>query len=382
MRMASALTVENTLFLLLSGFGLPEDEVFARVEQITQDHETININEICELALKNGTAGFLYRNIQRLSLFPEPAEEYLRSWHSHYQTQNRRLLEETKQLRAVLLSNGIPVIPLKGAIASGILFQDLGVYPSGDIDLLVQPSDLLKVKEILCLHCGYTQPEEIPEEDLFASHYHLMFIKDGLLCEVHWNCVKRYFNIPPEFWWEGTQETVLPDGSVVLQLETEKYLLYLIFRLFDHCFHPLRFFVLISGLVSKYSEEISWEGLMSYAEQLRMKRVTIFTLCLLHEILGVDIPLYIRKDKVTGHSGLRRLVYSGIFSGIRRPHLRMVAYAFLLDSPKAFLSVLFNRITPSPAELRLRYNIPVASPLIFFYYIANPFLMIIRNKKQ
>lgn len=382
METTPTLPIENHLFLFLSRFGLAGDELLPRIEQLTCQHESININKICELALENGTAGFLYKNINGLNLFPEPAEDDLRTWYSHYLTHNTRLLDETQRLLAVFSANGIPVIPLKGTIASKILFQDLGVYPSGDIDLLVRPSDLAKTKDILCHHCGYTQTEEIDEKDLIASHYHLMLQKNDILCEVHWNCVKRYFNVPPTFWWKDTREVVLPDGSIVLQLGTEKYLLYLIFRLFDHCFYPLRFFVLIDGLVSKYSAEISWEQLMDYAAQLQMRRLTIFVLCLLHEIHGSDIPTNLVNNKMIGHSILRRLVYSGIFSGADRPHLRMAAYSLLLDSPVAFLRILLGRIAPSPAELRLRYNIPVASPLIFFYYVVNPFMMFLKRKKS
>ncbi len=52
-------------------------------------------------------------------------------------------LKETLVVLKFLSSHDIPVIPLKGAYASDKLFQDFGVYPSSDIDLLV-PLDLLE----------------------------------------------------------------------------------------------------------------------------------------------------------------------------------------------------------------------------------------------
>lgn len=379
--MATTLPIEIYLFLFLSRFEVSEEELFACIQQINHQHDSININEICDLALKNGTAGFVYRNVECSGIFPKPAVKHLRGLYSNYLAHNSRLLKETRYLLEVLSDNGIPAIPLKGAIASEILFDDLGVYPSGDIDLLVPPSELAKVKDILCRQCGYTQPVKTTEEDLLASHYHLMFTKNDLLCEVHWNCVKRYFNIPAAFWWEDSREVVQADGTMVSQLSIEKYLLYLIFRLFDHCFYPLRFLVLITGLVSKHSGEISWDSLINLAAQLHMRRLTVFVLCLLHEIQGVDIPHHLTNKKVIGHNLLKRLVFSGIIIGTNNPHLRMATYSLLLDSPSAILSVLLGRLVPSTAELRLRYNIPVASPLIFFYYILNPFIMFFRSRK-
>ncbi|NOQ45825.1 MAG: hypothetical protein GQ559_04010, partial [Desulfobulbaceae bacterium] len=259
--------------------------------------------------------------------------------------------------------------------------HDLGVYPSGDIDILVHPDDLAAAKSVLQSQAGYAASQGHNEEELLASHYHYMLNKKQYLLEVHWNLTKRYFEVPPEFWWQGVR-TVKWRGMDTLELSPEKYLMYTIFRLFDHCFFPLRFLVLIAGILEHYALEICWDTLMHDCGRFKMKRLVTFTLQLVHELLGAEIPTALAKKKLRGYSTLKKLCLSGILNGIERQHLRMMCYTSLLDSPAAVARALFGRLIPNRGELCLRYNLAPDSSKIFLYYVLNPVLLFLKNNEK
>jgi hypothetical protein len=54
----------------------------------------------------------------------------------------------------------------------------------------------------------------------------------------------------------------------------------------------------------------------------------------------------------------------------------------LLDSPVDIFRVLLRRIFSTPAEIRLRYNIPRGSLKILPYYLLNPFIMLFKKTSR
>jgi len=167
----------------------------------------------------------------------------------------------------------------------------------------------------------------------------------------------------------------------VVELAPDKYILYTIFRLFDHCFYPLRFFVLIAGIVDTYSNEICWDTLLAEAKKYKMRRLTLFTLKLLHDVLGTSIPDRILQNKIMGGGVLKKLILSGIFKGVKRPHVRMFLYSLLLDGPVNIGKVLLGRLFPSKGELCLRYNLNHGSSKVWLYYLMNPVMLFFRGNK-
>ena len=370
---------EQKLVLLLSApfyFFCRQEEI----QKITQDKRQIDLNAVCRLALECEVAGFVYRNVKLLDLDLKKIKDKLGPVYQEAALNNMAALKETLVLLKSLSAHDIPVIPLKGVYASDKIFRDFGVYPSSDIDLLVPLNRLEKVKRILESECGYSPVEEFSQEDLLDSHYHLIF-KRRMTVEVHWNLVKRYFAIPEEFWWQSA----LPvewEGERIMDLSIENNILYQVFRLFDHCFYPLRFFVLLSALIEKNYDRINWKCLLQMADRFGMEKLVVFTLHILSDLLGTSIPGMKSGPCTRGYSVFRRLVVSGIFSGVRRKHLRMMVYTLMLIETRTVVRIFWGRLFPSIGELRLRYNLSPKSKTIYLYYMLNPFLLIFKSKDR
>jgi hypothetical protein len=338
----------------------------------------VDFEKIVDLAIKNGLAGLLYVRVENSACFPGELVEKLKT--QYRQSAYRNLFQLTELLRIIDVFNscGVEIIPLKGVVDSEKLFGDVGLYPSSDIDLLVPEHKLPTLCSMLNQH-GYNPIKGIAEADLFSSHYHLIYRKNGACIELHWNLVKTYFDIPAEFWWEGGTARTYMERDII-ELSAEKYLLYLIFRLFDHQFTPLKFWVHISAFIT-HSLPLNWDRLLRYSESFGMKKLVVFTLKLVQELFGTEIPSEICNTKLSGYSFLRNLVLEQNFGDNCRPHVTALYCSCGILPPKMIVKILLSRIYTTKAEIRLRYGLKAGSKSVILYMILNPILMLLRKKR-
>ncbi len=341
------------------------------------DLDKVDINKFLSLAQLNGVAAIIFMFFEKSGEIQDKDFNKLTEIYKQNLFNNARQLNELTKLLVLFKKNNLKLVPLKGVLDSEMVFGDLGAYPSGDIDILV-PERELTLAEGVILQAGYKESEEFRKGDLLDSHYHLIFQKGNFIIEAHWNLVKRYFSIDPEFWWIGSH-TKKYRNIEILQLETEKYILYLIFRLFDHQFAPLKFLVHLSLVISQ-NQEIEWQKLLRYAELYRMKKLVLFTLQLVKDVLHTNIPDELCTQKQIGYGYLKKLVLKQNFASDIRPHLSMMRFSFFLLSPSLFFRVSTSRLFPSKSEIRLRYGIPSGSLKVYLYKILNPILLFVRKR--
>lgn len=374
------LTAEEGVILLSARANLSAEAINTIKNLLKDKSQTIDYRNLLKLAAMNDVAPLLYHALKDLDIIPENIMNELKNTYLHTVANNIRNAGEMIRLLTIFKENRLEALPLKGSIASDIIFGDPGLYPSRDIDLLVRPDDLRKTEKIL-IKSGYRKDDYVPEEDLFRSHYHLLFNKDSHAVEVHWNLAKRYFDIPPGFWWEDAGRAEY-EGMEIPVLSIERYLLYTVFRLYDHGFRPLKFFVLISELINKYREGIEWHKLSEFSQRFRMSRLVTFTLKLLNDILGTEINKEIAKQDVCGYRIFKRVILSGLFGEAGRPHQRMFIYTFLQDKHLDTVKILASRIFPTMSEIRLRYGLHSKSKRIYLYYLFNPLLLLLKSDKK
>jgi len=367
---------EENLILLLSSVN-PLPEFLEEAKNLMTNKDSVDYDRMFRLAGSNGVLSSLHHNLKDIDAAPEYVRKRLKNAYLQILRNNVAQAEEVLQILVLLKKNHVEAIPLKGAAASELIFGDPGLYLSTDIDILVRPEYLAGVSEVL-LKAGYEKNEGISENDLISSHYHFIFQKDRYHFEVHWNLVKRYFQIPPEFWWEDVHKIVY-EGMEITGLSAERYIMYTVFRLFDHGFRPLKFFVLISEIINKHQDEIDWGKLLTFSRRYKMERLMVFTLRLIHDILGTDIPVTVRKRNIIGYEAFKNVIISGLFHEVTRPHLRMFFYTFLLDDPMEYAKVISRRFFPEIGEIRLRYGLPMGSKKVYAYYLLNPLLVLMKK---
>jgi len=374
-----SLPIEERLIIVCCQKHSPDLSISEILQVSASELKSLDYDRLYNLSSLNGVLPLIYNRSKQFNIFPA---EFINKLHFEYlKTAATNLLQSQELIRIIQVLNNadIDVIPLKGPVAAENIFGDVGLYPFSDLDILVRTADLDKSGELLKQEAGYVMPEDIGKT-LLSDHYHYIYSNGRHSLEVHWNLVKRYYQIPEGFWWEGTGQGDF-QGITITELEPEKYLLYLIFRLFDHQFSPMRFMVLAAEFINSQKGDINWKKFIGYAEKYRMTRLVHFVLKLLGELLASNVPEQFIKKRILGYEYLSKSVVAGFFQGEQRAHLNMLAYISLLDSPPAVIGTTLSRIFPSAGEIRLRYGISHGDTLkTLFYYVLNPFLLVFRKK--
>lgn len=371
--MLSRLTPEQQLALLMTGLH-QSPEGIKEIETLCNGTGVIDYQKLFEFASQNGVASMIYRNLQGLNCIPAAFMDRLKNAYYSVLRNNVVHLQETMKVSGALRENGIEVIILKGSLASEILFKDLGVYPTGDIDLLIRPSEIRKASAVL-LGFGYKIVDE--KIELEQSDY-LNFFNGTYWIDVHCNLVAPYFNIPNDFWWLDSRKIVREEEELTI-LSAEKYLLFAVFHLFSHGFTTLKCFVLVEAVMAAYKEEIDWPKLIAYSEEYGMGSLVLFTLRLVHEAFGMEVPEQLIEIRLRGYRIFRRAVATGLFRKSSYFFVRIAFYLLLLAGPSALFRVTTRAVFPNPARMRSRYGLPEHSKLIYVYYVLNPILLAIRK---
>lgn len=377
-----SLTPEENILFLSSRLNPGSEDIRQIRQMLSPEDARINHERLIQMAIDHGVAPLLFKTFKKAGAVSADALEKLKSVYLEAASFNLRNGRETLNILNALKEDKIDAIPLKGAIASELVFKSPALYYGADIDILVRPADLQQAKNIL-IRSGYQyHPEN--EADLLSSHYHLVFFKRRRLVELHWNLVKRYFKVSPDFWWKNISMKKYMNQDI-LCLEPERYLIYLIFRLHSHMFYPLKFFVLVSEVCNRYHKEIDWNHFLQLCRKIGMKKLTIFCLRFINDYFGARIPEDILQKRIMGYPFFVKSIVNMLFREVKRPYLRKIMHVFLLDSRYHMFISFLKRICPGRSELRLRYNIPEGSRKIYIYYLLNPVLLpllLLKKKRE
>lgn len=178
-------------------------ELHAQIIPVSQ-YERIDWDELISLCERHRLLPLFYKNFQKSTpsaLVPEMLKRKV-----GIQTQHAlALTSEGLKINQTLAFNGIKALFLKGTFLSYQLYDDYGIRPSKDIDILVDYSRIDFVSSIL-LENGYRRI--YPDFDLshkqrnfYEKHknqYAFKNINNGIVVELHWRLFssKHILNIP------------------------------------------------------------------------------------------------------------------------------------------------------------------------------------------
>ncbi len=140
------MTTEIELLTLLSRLN-PDTSVLEKAQSLI--NSSIKWDVFLSLSCKHATVGLVYKNLLRLKNIPLDTKNEFKKIYIKILTSNILNFTENKRLIEEINKTGIEVISLKGAIVSEKIFGDLGLYPSGDIDILVKVKDVDKTLNLL-----------------------------------------------------------------------------------------------------------------------------------------------------------------------------------------------------------------------------------------
>jgi Uncharacterised nucleotidyltransferase len=254
---------------------------------------------LLHLAQHHGVHGVIHCQLEACR-WPLPKRTLLRSAAALMREQHlaERLDEWLHELLADFAAANVPVIPLKGPVLGERLYPRSVPRPATDLDLLVTPQDLDRAAVVL--QKRRYRPLTGPREEHYrARHHHLHFASEGQVpIELHFRAHSGFhteIRADDLFARAGAYRT--RRGRTVPVLAAEDELIYLATHVASHLFQRTAWLYDIKLLLLR--DGIDSLTLATRARELRLERVTAYTLSEVKRRLGGAVPLLRNRPEPT-----------------------------------------------------------------------------------
>jgi hypothetical protein len=278
--------------LLAACSAIPPQEKLLRIRGLTQ--QPVRWRPVFELAERHGTQPLLYQALSGLESALPPEEMFVLQ--QAYRTNlHKALLLSRELIRIVepLTAVALEVMPYKGPALAEILYGDIALRHSGDIDLLIHPNDLARIRDAV-RDLGYTPHfalSKAEERAYLKSGYEYAF--DGAagpnLLELQWAIQPRFYAI--DFDMDGLFQraiTLTVAGHPMRTLSREDLFLVLSVHAAKHVWGRLVWLCDIARMMNL--PHLNWDWIGSQARSLGIVRILRVTMRLANRLLGATIP--------------------------------------------------------------------------------------------
>jgi len=226
---------ENMLILCLLRYHADKKDR-DRLNELLKDK--LDWNYILEFSRIQGVSPILYKTLKNLNFRKNILKEFEKDY---IQTKSNNIIKyrELEKILKIFKKEKIEVILLKGIYLAKYVYQDIGLRPMSDIDLLVKRKDLERCEKVLrkkdyffCGHRGSKQ-QCIKRKNHDFPYYNK---KANCMIELHWKInlehkSKGYSNplMFPTFW-----NNELEIGDNYYYLSNEDMLVHLIGHITSH----------------------------------------------------------------------------------------------------------------------------------------------------
>jgi hypothetical protein len=292
-------TLDNEWLLLLAACSAsPQQEKIERIRARLQS--PIRWKSLFALADRHGAQPLLHQALSGLD-DAIPADE-LRTLMQNYQTNLIKTLLVSRELIRIvdrLSALGIEVMPYKGPALAEVLYGDVAMRQSGDIDLLIRPQDFPRVRNAAS-ELGYTPHLALSEKEERAylkSGYECAF--DGAagpnLLEVQWAIQPRFYAVDLDMdalFQRGM--TVSVAGQQMKTPCSEDLFLILAVHAAKHVWGRLVWLCDLAQLMT--FPTLKWDVVGSQAKKLGVARILRVTVHLANRLLGATIPAAVNEN--------------------------------------------------------------------------------------
>lgn len=134
----------------------PDEACVRRIAALA--HEPVDWDALPGLSNRHGVLPLVRTNLRQAawSAVPERTRDVLRLRYMANLARSEILARETAHLLGVLEEQGIPAVPLKGAVLACQLYGNVVLRQTGDIDLFIPPHAIEDACRLL-EECGYAK---------------------------------------------------------------------------------------------------------------------------------------------------------------------------------------------------------------------------------
>ena len=295
----TSVTLDHEWSVLLAACSATSsDEKHLRLRSLLQ--QSVRWQSLFNLADRHGIQPLLYQALSGLNA-AVPQEEWLKLKQAFQTNLHKALLLSRELIRIVdcLSILGIETMPYKGPALAEILYGDIALRQSGDIDLLIRPQDLPRIRDAV-RDLGYTPQlhlSEARERAYLRSGYEYAF--DGAagpnLLELQWAIQPRFYAI--DFDMNGLFQravTVPVAGRPMRTPSLADLLIVLSVHAAKHVWGRLVWLCDIAQLISH--PQLNWDWVGAQARDLGVVRILRVTLLAANRLLGAAIPAAVSQS--------------------------------------------------------------------------------------
>jgi hypothetical protein len=348
---------------------LKEHKILACAGQLEPDEHTFqkmqgymstvsDADHLIDLAVKEGMAGFLYKNLLKAGLLQTLSSLHKqRLYTTYYLTirHNLKLLYALNEILKPLMQNQVQVVLMQGISLLQQVYRDIGLRPMNDIDLWVLPNQYTGLVDCL-VSLGFER----------STIYADTFCKGEVVLDIHTHILGGDRIQSRDLLIDLNQEEIFQDARLIniedtaaLCLNPSDQFLYLSWHAMKHNLERLIWLVDIKSLVAEWNTS-DWQALVTRADQVGQQTTLLYILHILRNIFKLKLPdeisAYLEAWKPTIFE--RRILNRRISGGSIPAWSQLV----LISAGKGIrqrLSFVRETLFPRPKILRQVFPSPV-----------------------
>jgi hypothetical protein len=278
--------------LLAACSALPPQEKRVVLEPLLK--APLRWQPLFELADNHGVQPLLHQALSGLD-HAVPAAELLRLRQAFQTNLHKSLLLSRELIRIVdhLATRGLDAMPYKGVALAEVLYGDIALRQSGDIDLLIRPRDVPRIRDAV-RELGYTAHTTLtaPQERAYLkSGYEYAF--DGAagpnLLELQWAILPRFYSV--DFSLEESFQraaTLTVAGHPMRTPSREDLFLVLCVHAAKHVWGRMVWLCDIAQLMN--APDLNWKWIGAQAKGLGIVRILRVSMLAAKGLLRATIP--------------------------------------------------------------------------------------------
>ncbi len=249
-----------------------------RIEDTSIQSPDLNWNLLCDHAIREGLAGYLYTCLKDMKWILPGALDSLRDIYISNTRENLSIYHSLNPVMRLLEEDGIPAIIFRGASLMGDVYPSFGMRGFRDVDILVKEEDMERVTSLL-------------EGTGFASSKpYTVLYRDGLYIDIHTDLM-THSRVKPLRLTVKTDIHALFKRAIEKEIQGVRFftlapedsIISLAVHAQMHSYDRLIGFLDISRSLAFYRDRIDIKRLFHRAREMNLSRTVFYSLFLMPE---------------------------------------------------------------------------------------------------
>jgi len=269
----------------------------ATVQKLVQ--QNLDWEGFLEKGIQSGLSPMIYSKLKKAGATchgPQSVIDRFEGLYYGYTLENSKLYRTLGVLLSAFSKENIPIIVLKGAALAEYVYEEIGLRPMFDVDLLIRMEDIPAAEHLLEQLQYLPQAIRHPKEWYRTFHHHIVpyASPDGsLILELHHHIVppSEPVTFPIIDMWQRARPARIASVPTLV-LSWEDMLLHLcLHATLEHYFRgKLNALCDMAKVINRFKDEIDWPQLLDSARSYQVGKYLYYALWLSREMVGAVVP--------------------------------------------------------------------------------------------